>query len=61
MEDDKSAIRTRHEVFVKSMSLISFDSNPNSPTEAGRMFAELLSKNVLSMAAVTQGYNSEIL
>lgn len=55
MEDEKSAIRTRHEDFVKSMSLISFDSNPNSRTEAGRIFAELLSKKVLSMTALTQG------
>jgi len=56
VEDEKSAIRTRHEDFVKFMSLISFDSNPNSRTEAGRIFAELLSKKVLSMTALTQGY-----
>lgn len=60
-EDEKSTIRTRHEDFVRCMCLITLDSKPNSRTEAGRIFAELLSKNVLSMAAITQGYYLETL
>lgn len=54
-KDESSAIRTRHEDFVRSMSLITLDSTPNSRTEAGRLFSELLSKKVISMSAITQG------
>jgi len=45
-----------HEEFVKSMSLITLDSNPNTRTTVvGKMFAELLSKKILSMAAINKG------
>lgn len=55
MEDENSSIRERHEDFVKSMLLITLDSNLNSRTEAGKMFVELLSKKVLTIAAITKG------
>jgi translation initiation factor 4G len=39
------------------MVLITLESNPNSRTTiAGKIFAELLSKKILSMAVITQGY-----
>lgn len=63
VDDEKSAIRTRHNEFVKTISLIALDSKPNSRTEVGKLFAELLSaknsKNnepVLSISAITHGY-----
>lgn len=55
VEDKSSTIRERHEDFVKAMLLITLDCNPNSRTEAGKMFVELLSKKVLTMAAITKG------
>lgn len=54
VEDEKSPIRTRHDEFVKLIILITLDENPNSRTDAGKMLAELLSKSVISMFAVTQ-------
>ncbi|XP_060844791.1 uncharacterized protein LOC132924468 isoform X2 [Rhopalosiphum padi] len=58
-EDESSVIRTRHEEFVKSMTLITLDNNPiTQTTVAGKMFAELLSKNILSMEAITQGIDA---
>jgi len=49
-------IRTRHEEFVKLMSLITLDSNPITlTTVAGNIFAELLSKQILSVEAITKG------
>ncbi|CAH1732031.1 unnamed protein product [Aphis gossypii] len=58
-EDQSSVIRTRHEEFVKSMSLITLDNNPiTQTTVAGKIFAELLSKNILSMEAITQGIDA---
>jgi len=56
LEDETSVIRTRHEEFVKSVSLITLDSSPIIRTVvAGKMFAELLSKKILSMEAITRG------
>ncbi|XP_025411781.1 eukaryotic translation initiation factor 4 gamma 3-like isoform X3 [Sipha flava] len=58
-EDQKSVILTRHDEFVKSMVLITLESNPNSRTTiAGKIFAELLSKKILSMAVITQGIDA---
>ncbi|KAF0749869.1 eukaryotic translation initiation factor 4 gamma 3-like isoform X3, partial [Aphis craccivora] len=58
-EDQSSEIRTRHEEFVKSMSLITLDNSPITRTTiAGNIFAELLSKNILSMEAITQGIDA---
>lgn len=37
------------------MCLITLDSSPNSRTEAGRLFAELLKVKVISMANITEG------
>jgi len=37
------------------MSLITLDSPISQTTVAGKIFAELLSKKVLSMAAITEG------
>lgn len=63
IDDEESSIRTRHDEFVKTLSIITLDSTPNSRTEAGKLFAELLSnknpKNnepVLSISAITLGY-----
>lgn len=55
MENEKSHIRTRHDEFVKSMLLCTLDSKPNSRTEAGKILAELLTKKVISMEAITHG------
>lgn len=67
VDDEKSLIRTRHNEFVKAVSLMTLDCKPNSRTEAGKLFAELLSaKNpktnepVLSISAITHGYCSII-
>uniref|UniRef100_A0A2S2P7B1 Eukaryotic translation initiation factor 4 gamma 3 n=1 Tax=Schizaphis graminum TaxID=13262 RepID=A0A2S2P7B1_SCHGA len=58
-EDESSVIRTRHEEFVKSMSLITLDNSPiTRTTVAGKIFAELLSKKILSMEAITQGIDA---
>jgi len=39
------------------MSLITLDNSPiTRTTVAGKIFAELLSKKILSMEAITQGY-----
>ncbi|KAL5235291.1 hypothetical protein ACI65C_002701 [Semiaphis heraclei] len=58
-EDETSVIRTRHEEFVKSMSLITLDSSPiTRTTVAGKIFAELLSKKILSMEAITRGIDA---
>ncbi|XP_060846853.1 uncharacterized protein LOC132926503 isoform X2 [Rhopalosiphum padi] len=58
-EDESSVIRTRHEEFVKSMSLVTLDNNPiTRTTVAGKIFAELLSKNILSIEAITQGIDA---
>ncbi|XP_025201815.1 eukaryotic translation initiation factor 4 gamma 3-like isoform X2 [Melanaphis sacchari] len=58
-EDKSSVIRTRHEEFVKSMSLITLDNSPiTRTTVAGKIFAELLSKKILSMEAVTHGIDA---
>ncbi|XP_050429511.1 eukaryotic translation initiation factor 4 gamma 3-like isoform X2 [Adelges cooleyi] len=57
-EDNNSTIRTRHEEFVKYMLLTTLEMSPKCQTEAGKMFAELLSKNVLSMVALTQGIDA---
>ncbi|CAI6369891.1 unnamed protein product [Macrosiphum euphorbiae] len=58
-EDETSVIRTRHEEFVKSMTLITLDSCPNTRTTvAGNIFAELLSKKILSMEAITRGIDA---
>ncbi|XP_022163596.1 uncharacterized protein LOC111029064 [Myzus persicae] len=54
-EDESSVIRTRHEEFVKSMSLITLDCPITKTTVAGKIFAELLSKKILSMPAITLG------
>eukprot|EP00102_Acyrthosiphon_pisum_P026294 XP_016663504.1 PREDICTED: uncharacterized protein LOC100575412 isoform X2 [Acyrthosiphon pisum] len=54
-EDDSSIIFTRYEEFVKNMSLITLDSPIAQASVAGNIFAELLSKNILSMTAITQG------
>ncbi|XP_029346394.1 uncharacterized protein LOC100574055 isoform X2 [Acyrthosiphon pisum] len=54
-EDESSVIRTRHKEFVKSMSLIILDCPITRTTVAGTIFAELLSKKILSMEAITQG------
>ncbi|XP_026818902.1 uncharacterized protein LOC113557529 isoform X2 [Rhopalosiphum maidis] len=41
------------------MSLITLDNNPiTRTTVVGKMFAELLSKNILSMEAITQGIDA---
>jgi len=41
---------------VKSLSLITLDSNPViQTTVVGKIFAELLSKKILSMGTITQG------
>lgn len=61
IKDEKSVIRTRHEDFVKSMTLLTMDSKSNSRTEVGKIFAELLSKKVISMDAFTRGYYLAIL
>jgi len=38
------------------MSLVTLDNNPiTRTTVAGKIFAELLSKNILSMEAITKG------
>ncbi|KAL5233906.1 hypothetical protein ACI65C_001347 [Semiaphis heraclei] len=55
LEDESSVICTRHEEFVKSMLLITLDCPITRTTVAGKIFAELLSKNILSMIAITQG------
>jgi len=56
LEDETSLIRTRHEEFVKSMSLITLDSNQITQTTlAGKIFAELLSKSIISMVSITRG------
>ncbi|XP_050535904.1 eukaryotic translation initiation factor 4 gamma 3-like isoform X2 [Daktulosphaira vitifoliae] len=57
-DDEKSAIRTRHEEFVKYVSLMTFEFSSKFQTEAGKMFAELLTKNVLSMTAITRGIDA---
>ncbi|XP_008179446.1 eukaryotic translation initiation factor 4 gamma 3 isoform X2 [Acyrthosiphon pisum] len=58
-EDETSVIRTRHEEFVTSMSLITLDSSPiTRTTVAGKIFAELLSKKILSMDAITRGIDA---
>ncbi|XP_060849935.1 eukaryotic translation initiation factor 4 gamma 3-like isoform X2 [Rhopalosiphum padi] len=58
-EDESSVIRTRHEEFVTSMSLITLDNSPiTRTTVAGKIFAELLSKKILSMEAITQGIDA---
>ncbi|XP_016657227.2 LOW QUALITY PROTEIN: uncharacterized protein LOC100573442 [Acyrthosiphon pisum] len=59
-EDETSLIRTRHEEFVKSISLITLDrSSPITlTTVAGNIFAELLSKKILSMEAITRGIDA---
>ncbi|XP_029341597.1 uncharacterized protein LOC100570805 [Acyrthosiphon pisum] len=54
-EDDSSIIFTRYEEFVKSMSLITLDSPIDQASVAGNIFAELLSKNILSITTITQG------
>ncbi|XP_060873665.1 uncharacterized protein LOC132947405 isoform X2 [Metopolophium dirhodum] len=56
-EDESSVIRTRHKEFVKSMSLIILDCPITRTTVAGTIFAELLSKKILSMEAITQGFD----
>ncbi|KAL5233967.1 hypothetical protein ACI65C_001377 [Semiaphis heraclei] len=55
LEDESSVICTRHEEFVKSMLLITLDCPITRTTVAGKIFAELLSKNILSIIAITQG------
>ncbi|XP_060872395.1 eukaryotic translation initiation factor 4 gamma 3-like [Metopolophium dirhodum] len=58
-EDETSVIRTRHEEFVTSMSLITLDSSPiTRTTVTGKIFAELLSKKILSMDAITRGIDA---
>ncbi|XP_060860797.1 eukaryotic translation initiation factor 4 gamma 3-like [Metopolophium dirhodum] len=58
-EDETSVIRTRHVEFVKLMSLITLDSNPITlTTVAGNIFAALLSKQILSVEAITQGIDA---
>eukprot|EP00102_Acyrthosiphon_pisum_P024849 XP_016662059.1 PREDICTED: eukaryotic translation initiation factor 4 gamma 3-like isoform X2 [Acyrthosiphon pisum] len=58
-KDESSVIRTMHEEFVKSMSLITLDNNPViQTTVVGKIFAELLSKKILSMVAITQGIDA---
>ncbi|XP_016661051.1 uncharacterized protein LOC100160940 isoform X2 [Acyrthosiphon pisum] len=58
-EDETSVIRTRHEEFVTSMSLITLDNSPiTRTTVAGKIFAELLSKKILSMDAITRGIDA---
>ncbi|XP_060858189.1 uncharacterized protein LOC132935607 [Metopolophium dirhodum] len=58
-EDETSVIRTRHEEFVKSLALITLDNSPiTQTTVAGNIFAELLSKKILSMEAVTRGFDA---
>ncbi|XP_022171727.1 eukaryotic translation initiation factor 4 gamma 3-like isoform X2 [Myzus persicae] len=58
-EDQTSVIRTRHEEFVKSTSLITLDSSPiTRTTVAGKIFAELLSKKILSMEAINRGIDA---
>ncbi|XP_029341561.1 eukaryotic translation initiation factor 4 gamma 3-like [Acyrthosiphon pisum] len=58
-EDETSVIRTRHEEFVKLMSLITLDTNPITlTTVAGNIFAELLSKQLISVEAITQGIDA---
>jgi len=44
-----------HKEFVKSMLLIILDCPITQTTVAGTIFAELLSKKILSMVAITQG------
>jgi len=47
-------IRTRHEEFVKSMSFITLKNiSITQSTVAGKIFAELLFKKILSMDAIT--------
>jgi len=56
LEDETSVIRTRHEEFVKYMSLVTFDSSPIIRTiVAGKIFGELLSKKILSIEIITRG------
>ncbi|XP_016662697.2 eukaryotic translation initiation factor 4 gamma isoform X2 [Acyrthosiphon pisum] len=58
-EDETSVIRTRHEEFVTSISLITLDSSPITRTTiAGKIFAKLLSKKILSMVAITRGIDA---
>ncbi|XP_060858112.1 uncharacterized protein LOC132935536 [Metopolophium dirhodum] len=58
-EDETSVIRTNHDEFVKSMSLITLDSNPtNRTTVVGKIFAKLLSKRILSKEAITRGIDA---
>ncbi|CAI6363771.1 unnamed protein product [Macrosiphum euphorbiae] len=58
-EDKTSIICTRHEEFVTSMSIITLDSSPITRTlVAGNIFAELLSKKILSMDAITRGIDA---
>ncbi|KAL5235219.1 hypothetical protein ACI65C_002629 [Semiaphis heraclei] len=58
-EDGTSIIHTRHEEFVKSMSFITLDCSPiTRTTVVGKIFAELLSKKILSMEAITRGIDA---
>ncbi|XP_060844929.1 uncharacterized protein LOC132924566 [Rhopalosiphum padi] len=58
-EDESSVFRSRHEEFVKSMLLVTLDNNPIiRTTVAGKIFAELLYKNILSMEAITKGIDA---
>lgn len=49
--------QTRHEDFVKNMVLCTLDQNPNTWFLVGNIFNKLLSKQILSKAAITQGYH----
>lgn len=55
VEDEKSAIRSRRQDFVTSTLLESMDSSSNARIETGKMFAELLTKNVLTITDITRG------
>ncbi|KAL4089885.1 hypothetical protein QTP88_024825 [Uroleucon formosanum] len=57
-EDKNSVICTRHEEFVTSMSLTALDNSPMAQTVTGKMFAELLSKKIISMDAITRGIDA---
>jgi len=55
VEDKDSCIRTKNQQFVTSTSIVTLNGSSNSRTEAGKMFAELLSKKVLSLRDITRG------
>ncbi|VVC28053.1 Hypothetical protein CINCED_3A023671 [Cinara cedri] len=60
-DDANSVIKTQHQEFVTAMIFTALDSSPNSRTEAGKIFAEVLSykhkdyDEVISVVDVTQG------